>query len=186
MRFLERKCVCVRFVSTQDLRDGFSLRLLSHSLATTLTQRACLHRALVGLDPASSLPTPEQQQQRLLAAASSVSSFASAAANASSPPSPSVPLPAPLVLHANNAAMVFLTYESMLKTSVIADTFNKHPRIFIPLLGVLLAFLGVLVFDPLRIFNITNSITGRYSLHAWGDTAVVRRARTHARLHALQ
>jgi len=61
-------------------------------------------------------------------------------------------------------AILFLSYESLLKTSYVTDFFVKHPRIMVPLLGLLFAFTTYLIFDPLRTFNIQNQITHRLDL----------------------
>ena len=55
-------------------------------------------------------------------------------------------------------------YEPFLKTSVVTDFAVKHPRLFLPLLGILLASFTLLIFDPVRAWNIRNRITARYSL----------------------
>ena len=60
--------------------------------------------------------------------------------------------------------MLFFTYDSVLKTSYIIDFANKHPRIVVPLMGLILAAFTILIFDPLRSFNITNKITGRFTI----------------------
>jgi len=60
--------------------------------------------------------------------------------------------------------MLFFTYDSVLKTSYIIDFANKHPRIVVPLFGLILAAFTILIFDPLRSFNITNKITGRFTI----------------------
>jgi hypothetical protein len=60
-------------------------------------------------------------------------------------------------------ATMYMTYDSVLKTSVITDFFVKHPRIVVPLLGLLFALFTYLIFDPLREFNIKNKITKRFS-----------------------
>jgi hypothetical protein len=49
--------------------------------------------------------------------------------------------------------VIFLTYDSMLKTSVITDFFVRHPRIVIPLLGFLFAAFTYLIFDPCNYFQ---------------------------------
>jgi hypothetical protein len=61
-------------------------------------------------------------------------------------------------------ALMFLSYDSILKTSVITDFFVKHPRIMVPLIGLLFAAFTFLIFDPLRAFNIENYITHRFGL----------------------
>ena len=61
---------------------------------------------------------------------------------------------------------IYLYYESLLKTSMIADFFNKHTRIMIPLLGLLFAAVTYLVFDPIREFNVINHITKRFTLQS--------------------
>ena len=61
-------------------------------------------------------------------------------------------------------ALVFLSYDSILKTSVITDFFVKHPRIMVPLVGLLFAAFTFLIFDPLRAWNIENYITHRFGL----------------------
>ena len=60
--------------------------------------------------------------------------------------------------------ILFFTYDSVLKTSAIIDFGQKHPRIVVPLFGLLLAAFTILIFDPLRSFNITNKITGRFTI----------------------
>ena len=62
-------------------------------------------------------------------------------------------------------AYLFLNYESILKTSYVTDFFVKHPRIMVPLLGLLFAAFTYLIFDPLRSWNITNFITRRLAWH---------------------
>lgn len=59
---------------------------------------------------------------------------------------------------------LYLYYESLLKTSVITDFFNRHTRIMIPFLGLLLALFTYIVFDPIREFNVINHITKRFTL----------------------
>ena len=66
--------------------------------------------------------------------------------------------------------MLFFTYDSVLKTSYIIDFVNKHPRIAVPLLGLILAAFTIFIFDPLRSFNITNKITGRFTIHGLAHT----------------
>ena len=65
---------------------------------------------------------------------------------------------------AATSIMLFFTYDSVLKTSYIIDFANKHPRIVVPLMGLILAAFTILIFDPLRSFNITNKITGRFTI----------------------
>ena len=67
-------------------------------------------------------------------------------------------------LPAASALTLFFTYDSVLKTSYIIDFANKHPRIVVPLFGLILAAFTILIFDPLRSFNITNKITGRFTI----------------------
>ena len=69
-----------------------------------------------------------------------------------SPPTPGPPA----------MATMYFAYDSVLKTSYLIDFFNKHPRIMVPLLGLLFAAFTFLIFDPLRSFNIVNKITGRW------------------------
>ena len=71
-----------------------------------------------------------------------------------SPPSPGPP----------SLAVLFFSYDSVLKTSYLIDFFNKHPRIMVPLLGLLFAAFTFLIFDPLRSFNIVNKVTGRFTI----------------------
>ena len=71
-----------------------------------------------------------------------------------SPPSPGPP----------SLAVLFFTYDSVLKTSYLIDFFNKHPRIMVPLIGLLFAAFTFLIFDPLRSFNIVNKVTGRFTI----------------------
>lgn len=59
---------------------------------------------------------------------------------------------------------LYLSYDSMLKTSVVMDWAQKHPRLIVPLIGLLFAAFTFLIFDPLRSFNITNKITGRFKI----------------------
>lgn len=108
--------------------------------------RNCLHRLrltvplLVSSLPASVPPKTEE------------------ATNTNAPPSKPPPPP-------TADAYLSLTYESILKTSYVTDFFVKHPRIMVPLLGLLFAAFTYLIFDPLRSFNITNHITQRFALH---------------------
>ena len=76
------------------------------------------------------------------------------------PPPPTVGAAPP----AATSLMLFFTYDSVLKTSYIIDFANKHPRIVVPLMGLILAAFTLLIFDPLRSFNITNKITGRFTI----------------------
>lgn len=64
---------------------------------------------------------------------------------------------------AEGEVVLYNTYDSVLKTSVVTDFFVKHPRIVVPLLGLLFALFTYLIFDPLRTFNIKNKITQRFS-----------------------
>ena len=61
-------------------------------------------------------------------------------------------------------ASLFFTYDSVLKTSYIIEFAQKHPRLMVPLLGLLFAAFTFLIFDPLRSFNIVNKITGRFTI----------------------
>ena len=83
---------------------------------------------------------------------------------------PILPTPPTSPLSAPSLATMFLTYDSVLKTSYIVDFFQKHPRIMVPLLGLLFAAFTFLIFDPLRSFNIVNKITGRFTIHGIGQS----------------
>eukprot|EP00002_Diphylleia_rotans_P030598 TRINITY_DN6304_c0_g1_i1.p1 TRINITY_DN6304_c0_g1~~TRINITY_DN6304_c0_g1_i1.p1 ORF type:complete len:624 (+),score=104.22 TRINITY_DN6304_c0_g1_i1:53-1924(+) len=59
---------------------------------------------------------------------------------------------------------LLITYEEILKTSMISDFINKHSKIAIPLIGLAIATITYLVFDPIRVFFITNKVTGRFDI----------------------
>eukprot|EP00698_Gefionella_okellyi_P003147 TRINITY_DN12943_c0_g1_i1.p1 TRINITY_DN12943_c0_g1~~TRINITY_DN12943_c0_g1_i1.p1 ORF type:complete len:801 (-),score=201.24 TRINITY_DN12943_c0_g1_i1:23-2260(-) len=61
-------------------------------------------------------------------------------------------------------ATLSISYERVFKTSAIADAFSKYPRLMVPIVGILVAGTTYLVFDPLRVFSITNRITGRFAM----------------------
>eukprot|EP00898_Chlorokybus_atmophyticus_P006802 jgi/Chlat1/7122/Chrsp57S06735 len=61
---------------------------------------------------------------------------------------------------------VRLSYLPYLRSSIVQDYISKHPRIVVPVFGILLALGTYLVFDPLRIMSIDNRITGRLARKA--------------------
>ena len=82
---------------------------------------------------------------------------------------PILPTPPTSPPSAPALATIFFSYDSVLKTSYVVDFFQKHPRIMVPLLGLLFAAFTFLIFDPLRSFNIVNKITGRFTIHGIGQ-----------------
>ena len=113
--------------------------------------RNCLHRLKMSIPlTITSLPSSVPPKTE-------TSSTTSSGDSSSVPPPPKQPTP-------TADAYLYLTYDSILKTSVVTDFFTKHPRIMVPLLGFLFAAFTYLIFDPLRSFNITNHITKRFDL----------------------
>eukprot|EP00004_Rigifila_ramosa_P024695 TRINITY_DN7236_c0_g1_i1.p1 TRINITY_DN7236_c0_g1~~TRINITY_DN7236_c0_g1_i1.p1 ORF type:complete len:434 (-),score=105.30 TRINITY_DN7236_c0_g1_i1:1038-2339(-) len=63
---------------------------------------------------------------------------------------------------------VKMLYEPMIQSGWLGNLFNKHPRIMIPATGAFFASFTYLIFDPMRVFFITNKITGRFSVSDFG------------------
>jgi hypothetical protein len=80
------------------------------------------------------------------------------------PPSDYPPIPKFPSTYIPNFATIFISYDSILQTSYITEFASKHPRIMVPLVGLLFAAFTLLIFDPLRVFNIENKITQRFTL----------------------
>ncbi|KAJ3263564.1 mitochondrial escape protein 2 [Chytriomyces hyalinus] len=67
---------------------------------------------------------------------------------------------------------ILISYETALSRNVLFTTLRDHPRISIPVILALLAFISFLIFDPMRVFFITNTVTNRFSVnHYIGDIA---------------
>ncbi|KAJ3161706.1 mitochondrial escape protein 2 [Geranomyces michiganensis] len=65
-----------------------------------------------------------------------------------------------------------INYERARRKSETAwNWFSSHPRITIPILLALGAGITYVVFDPVRVFFITNQLTGRFSLKAYTGAA---------------
>jgi hypothetical protein len=120
--------------------------------------RNCLHRLRVSVPlaigslPAMVPPKTDADQAAAAAAAASAGGSGSSGSSSKATPPPTA------------EAYLYLNYDSILKTSVVTDFFVKHPRIMVPLLGLLFAAFTYLIFDPLRSWNITNFITQRFGL----------------------
>jgi hypothetical protein len=69
-------------------------------------------------------------------------------------PSDYPPIPKFPPTYVPNFATIFIMYDSILQTSYITEFASKHPRIMVPLVGLLFAAFTLLIFDPLRVFNI--------------------------------
>ncbi|KAJ3234871.1 mitochondrial escape protein 2 [Chytriomyces hyalinus] len=63
-----------------------------------------------------------------------------------------------------NGTKVLISYEPALSRNFIFTTLRDHPRISIPLALALLALISYLIFDPMRVFFITNTVTNRFSM----------------------
>eukprot|EP01103_Thecamoeba_quadrilineata_P016190 TRINITY_DN5344_c0_g1_i1.p1 TRINITY_DN5344_c0_g1~~TRINITY_DN5344_c0_g1_i1.p1 ORF type:complete len:712 (-),score=130.66 TRINITY_DN5344_c0_g1_i1:21-2156(-) len=59
---------------------------------------------------------------------------------------------------------MLINYEPFIKSGYFTDLAVKYPRFLIPLVIGLIGLATYLVFDPLRVFNITNKITHRLSV----------------------
>jgi hypothetical protein len=66
-----------------------------------------------------------------------------------------------------NGTRLEFTYQEMLKRGFFSDFFSKHSRLLFPLLVALMALLTYAVFDPIRVFFITNKLTNRFGLKNW-------------------
>ncbi|KAI9342494.1 RNA12 protein-domain-containing protein [Zopfochytrium polystomum] len=65
--------------------------------------------------------------------------------------------------------MLSVSYEPALKRGSIWKYIQDHPRISIPVILAIVAFISFIVFDPLRVFFVTSQITERFSLHKYGS-----------------
>ncbi|KAJ3264817.1 mitochondrial escape protein 2 [Chytriomyces hyalinus] len=63
-----------------------------------------------------------------------------------------------------NGTKVLISYEPALSRNFIFKMLRDHPRISIPIALALLALLSYLIFDPMRVFFITNTVTNRFSV----------------------
>jgi hypothetical protein len=59
-----------------------------------------------------------------------------------------------------------VVYEPAMTRNVVFTYLKDHPRVSIPLILALLATLSFVVFDPLRLFFVSNLIQDRYTLHS--------------------
>ncbi|KAJ3241545.1 mitochondrial escape protein 2 [Chytriomyces hyalinus] len=67
---------------------------------------------------------------------------------------------------------ILISYETALSRNVVLTALRDHPRISIPVILALLAFISFLIFDPMRVFFITNTVTNRFSInHYFADIA---------------
>ncbi|KJE93910.1 hypothetical protein CAOG_04628 [Capsaspora owczarzaki ATCC 30864] len=89
-------------------------------------------------------------------------------------------------LHGKKMGSVSLTirYELTNQTNFILQWITSHPRITVPILLAVLGALTYAIFDPLRVFFITNQITHRFSLDQYSSYQWLQRE-TLARLKFL-
>ncbi|KAI9340913.1 RNA12 protein-domain-containing protein [Obelidium mucronatum] len=64
---------------------------------------------------------------------------------------------------------VFVSYEPALPRNVIFNFVRDHPRISFPIILAILAFISFLIFDPMRVFFVTNTITERFSVQKYSS-----------------
>ncbi|KYR03038.1 hypothetical protein DLAC_00529 [Tieghemostelium lacteum] len=57
---------------------------------------------------------------------------------------------------------LYIEYEQMLRINMIKEQFSKHPRIMIPLIGLLATLLTILLFNPLREYFINRRLSEPY------------------------
>eukprot|EP01137_Pigoraptor_chileana_P025864 Opistho-2@96000 len=83
-----------------------------------------------------------------------------------------------------NNTSVAVSYEAMLKTSAIKDFITKHPRIFVPAIGVVVGATTYVVFDPIRAFFIKNKLTHRFEFD-WSQVGWLNWIRSSEALNRL-
>ncbi|KAI8609537.1 RNA12 protein-domain-containing protein [Chytriomyces sp. MP71] len=59
---------------------------------------------------------------------------------------------------------VSIAYEPALSRNVLTNWIRDHPRISAPVILAVLSFAAFLIFDPMRVFFITNTVTQRFSI----------------------
>ena len=62
---------------------------------------------------------------------------------------------------------LFISYESPLIRNYIFNFVKDNPRLSIPVILGLLTIVSLLIFDPMRVFFVTNEISKRYSLEKY-------------------
>ncbi|KAJ3031438.1 UNVERIFIED_CONTAM: mitochondrial escape protein 2 [Siphonaria sp. JEL0065] len=62
---------------------------------------------------------------------------------------------------------ILVSYEPALPRNAIFNFIRDHPRISFPIVLAILAFLSFLIFDPMRVFFVTNTITERFSIQKY-------------------
>ncbi|KAI7867395.1 RNA12 protein-domain-containing protein [Spinellus fusiger] len=74
-----------------------------------------------------------------------------------------------------------ILYEQQLHTNVVKDWIVNHPRITIPVIAALIAFITYVIFDPIRVFFITSKVSQRFNLEEYSFYRWLRKE-TWARL----
>ncbi|KAJ3282971.1 mitochondrial escape protein 2 [Rhizoclosmatium sp. JEL0117] len=64
---------------------------------------------------------------------------------------------------------ILVSYEPALPRNAMLNYIRDHPRVSLPIILALLAFLSFLIFDPMRVFFVTNEITERFSLKKYSS-----------------
>ncbi|KAJ3074380.1 mitochondrial escape protein 2 [Podochytrium sp. JEL0797] len=65
---------------------------------------------------------------------------------------------------------IYVTYEPALNRNAVMNFVKDHPRISLPIILAILAILSFLIFDPMRVFFVTNRVTERFSISKWFGT----------------
>ncbi|KAJ3216920.1 mitochondrial escape protein 2 [Dinochytrium kinnereticum] len=63
------------------------------------------------------------------------------------------------------SSLITVEYEPPLIRNYVFTFVKDHPRISLPIILGILAGLSIIIFDPLRIFFVTNEVTHRFSVH---------------------
>lgn len=77
-----------------------------------------------------------------------------------------------------------IRYVEQIRSSAFWDFFSRNSRVFLPLFVSLLFFIIYHLFDPIRVFNVQNQISGRFMLRRWSALSSVQQHHVSAQANS--